>query len=310
VDQSPNNPAGNKLGPSINESNLVRAIQRSGYPLQGVVADKLKQHFDLAEEWGYIDRDTKEHRTLDILATKRIFAERAIQPGLALLIECKRSTNPYVFFRDVTDREIQGFPKIGGLTANTMFLKELDGNRVLQTTGAETLGLTEIPFVRPGPPHCSAFAMATAQGDKVQMSGDDPYKSLILPLTKAMDHAATLYQAGDHPTSLYPTMILCIGIIDAPVLVVDNPRDATPALTPWVRVPRQEARADRPWRSHIYYVVDVVHADYFDEFISGHLIPFFDEFASRADKLSSVLLRGGAVRSLDKWHWDEVKPQS
>jgi hypothetical protein len=39
VNQSSNNPAGNKLGPGINESALVEAIETSCYPLQGVVAD-------------------------------------------------------------------------------------------------------------------------------------------------------------------------------------------------------------------------------------------------------------------------------
>ncbi|MGA9393662.1 MAG: hypothetical protein WBV69_24735 [Candidatus Sulfotelmatobacter sp.] len=310
MDQSSDNPAGNKLGASINEPNLVRAIRGSGYPLQGVVAYGLKGSFRVAEEWGYIDRDTKEHRSLDIFASKMTPAEGTVQPGLALLVECKRSINPYVFFRNVIDREILGFPKIGGLTGSTMFLKEMKSNRVLQTLGTVTLGLAELPFVRPGPPHCSAFAMATAQGDKVQMSGEDPYKSLILPLTKAMDHAVGLYQAGDHPTSLYPTIILAVAILDAPILVVDNPRDPAPALTPWVRVPRQEARANHAWGSHVYYVVDMVHADFLDQFISTHLIPFFDEFASRSIKLSSVLFKGGAVENLDRWRWDEVKPQS
>jgi hypothetical protein len=310
MDKSPNNPAGNKLGPSVNESNLVRAIQSSGYPLQGVIAGKLKEGFGVTEEWGYIDRETKEHRSLDIFAFKMMPADGNVQAALVLLIECKRSINPYVFFRNVTDREIPGFPKIGGLTANSMFLSALNGNRLLQTSGAVLLGLPELPFVRPGPPHCSAFGMATAQGDKVHMSGEDPYKSLILPLTKAIDHAASLYQAREKPSFLVATLILGIGVLDAPILVVNNPREPTPLLTPWVRVPRQEARPDRSWGQHVYYVIEVVHSDFFDAFVLDHLVPFFNEFAARVKRQSSVLLRGGTVGNIDKWRWDEVKPKS
>jgi hypothetical protein len=311
VDHSPDNPQGNKLGPSINEPSLVRSIRSSGYPLQGIIADKLKGDFGVSEEWGYIDRDTKEHRSLDIFAYKRVVVDSAAQASLALLIECKRSINPYVFFRNVIDREIPSFPKIAGLTANALFLKELGGNRVVQTSGTARLGLAELPFVQPGPPHCSAFAVATAQGDKIHMSGDDPYKSLILPLTKAVDHATSLYQAGEnpHPTVLFPTLVVAVGVIDAPILVVNDPREAVPLLAPWVRVPRQEARADRHGSQHVYYVVDMVHSDFFVDFLSKYLLPFFNEFASRIGKQSAALLRGGMVGSIDNWRWDEVRPQ-
>jgi hypothetical protein len=276
---------------------------------RGVIAAKLKEGFGVTEEWGYIDRETKEHRSLDIFAFRGMPADGNIQARLALLIECKRSINPYVFFRNVVDREIPGFPNIGGLTVNSMFLSALTSNRSLQTSPPELLGLPELPFVRPGPPHCSAFGMATAQGDKVYMSGEDPYKSMILPLTNAMDHAASLYQAREKPTFLRPTLILGIGVIDAPMLVVNNPREPIPSLTPWVRVPRQEARVDNSWRQHVYYVIEVVHSDFFDEFVSDHLVPFFNEFAARVSRQSSVLLKGGIVANIDNWRWDEVNPK-
>lgn len=312
MEQLENNPNGNRLGPSINEPNLVRAIKTSGYPLQGIVADKLKETFAVSEEWGYLDRDTKEHRSLDLFAYRKLPDEDRIYPAAVLLIECKRSINPYVFFTNVVERDIPRFPRISGLTYQSVSLQEKGTNRTLQSTAGAVLGLLDQSFVRPGPPRCSAFAMAMVQGDKVNLSGQEPYNSLILPLVKAIDHTNSLYIAHEAPPPhrvLYPTMILAIGVLDAPMLVVREPTKAEPMLAPWVRVPRQEARSDHRQISNVHYVVDMVHADFLDAFLTLHLTPFLNEFASRAAGQSAVLQAGGEVESLDNWKWDLIKPR-
>jgi hypothetical protein len=73
----------------------------SGYPLQAVVAEKLMDAgFKVVEEWGFIDKDTKEQRSLDILAFKKLRNDKdTVIPSLTLLIECKRTIHPFVFFK-------------------------------------------------------------------------------------------------------------------------------------------------------------------------------------------------------------------
>ena len=310
MDKSPNNPSGNKLASGINEPNLIRAIESSGYPLQGVVASKLQAEFGVTEEWGYIDRDTQEPRSLDVFAFKKLLDDGDLQPHLVLLIECKRSIHPYVFFKTVVDHEIPRFPKIAGLTRNSMTVDEPGGRRSSATSGASVLGLAELPFVRPGPPHCSAFAKAVAQGDKVNLSGSVPFNSLILPLVKATDYASSLYTAAGNSPCLYPTLILSVSVLDAPLLLVNSPSKAsTPVLAPWVRVTRQEAHPDHHRIRYVHYVVDVVHVDFFDEFVSNHLMPFVDEFVLRAKQQAPILIHGGTVENLDDWRWDDMKPR-
>lgn len=309
MDKSPDNPSGNKLASGISESNLIRAIESSGYPLQGVVASKLQAEFGVTEEWGYIDRDTQELRSLDVFAFKKFGDEGDLQPHLVLLIECKRSIHPYVFFKNVVDRKIPRFPKIAGLTRSSITVHESSGNRSCETSGADVLGLAELPFIRPGPPHCSAFAKAVAQGEKVTLSGSEPFNSLILPLVKATEHASSLYAAESRPTRLFPTLILCFSVLDAPILLVNSPSEASrPFLAPWVRVQRQEPHQDLGRTRQVHYVVDVVHVDFLDEFISHQLMPFVDEFVSRAEKQKTVLFKSGTVEDLDNWRWDNIKP--
>lgn len=58
----------------------------------------------------------------------------------------------------------------------------------------------------------------------------------------------------------------------------------------------------------MHYVVDVVHVDFLNEFISHELMPFVDEFVSRAEKQKTVLFKSGTVEDLDNWRWDNIKP--
>ena len=311
VDKAPNNPARNKLGQSISEANLIGAIVSSGYPLQGIVADKLSG-FAVTEEWGYIDRDTQERRSLDIHAFKRLSVDSEARPRLALLIECKRSIYPYVFFKNVVDREIPHFPKIAGLRPGDLFpLMDSGHKRTKGISGAAALGLAELAFILDGPPHCSAYTKALARGGKIALSGSGPFNTLVLPLVKACDHAVSLYEVVGRWPPLWPTLVFSVSVLDAPMLVVNSPGEASkPVLTPWVRVLRQEAHRDRHAISnYVYYVVDVVHVDFFDEFLCTHLMPFLDEFASRTQQQSAVLLGGGTVENLDNWRWDEIRPR-
>lgn len=143
------NPSSNKIPLGIKEPVLLKAIEFSGYPLQGITASKLLAAFNVTEEWGYIDRDSKERRTIDIFAFKTLSDNKTlnIQPTLLLLIECKRSEHPYVFFQNVTDRQIPRFPQIVGIPRNIVSIHEQDSNRYQECSGDIVLGLNALSFV-------------------------------------------------------------------------------------------------------------------------------------------------------------------
>lgn len=101
---TPINPNTNKLAAGVNEADVLGAITKSGYPLQNIVADYCeKGAFRTVEEWSYLDKDSGQLRTIDVKAEKPLFdskegAKIRVRPGLVLLIECKQSQLPYVFF--------------------------------------------------------------------------------------------------------------------------------------------------------------------------------------------------------------------
>lgn len=311
---APENPQGNVLPPGIHPGGLARALELSGYPLQGIVAGMLEPEFHVIEEWGYIDRDTKEHRALDLYAhhAGSLGEVQTINPRLTLLIECKRSAHPYIFFRSTTANRPHRFPSISGFPKDFFKLQEAISGRYREISAAEILGLERHPFVSEGPVRCATFTKGTPSGDKVNLSGSDPFNSLVLPLTKALDHYVSLTRSSGWTNHLYPSLTLCISVLDAPMLVVDDPaKPGEPSLNPWVRIIRREANPDeRARRSGWYkfYTVDAVHLEFFSEYVRKHILPFFRHFADRVSVAADVLENGGLVDELDAWDWDALRP--
>jgi hypothetical protein len=71
------------------------------------------------EEWVYLDRDSKELRALDIHARVDLYdvtrTQPRIRPQLDLLVECKQSELPFVFFLSPEKLSHLEFPAVAGL---------------------------------------------------------------------------------------------------------------------------------------------------------------------------------------------------
>lgn len=309
---SPDNPPKNALHTGTQESELVSAIESSGYPLQGIVASKLLPQFSLVEEWGYLDDQTNENRSLDIHGFKQLKASEAarVSPSLVLLVECKRSRHPFVFFKQVVDRPAYAIATIDGIPNRDVWFHDGAGTS-MQEVAARVLGLDSLPFVNAGPPVCASFSKAVASGKKVELSGSDPFNTVVLPLVKALRHTVKSYPSPRPADALYPALILCVAVMDAPMLVIDSPTLAhDPILSPWVRVVRHES-----FKTHIgsqtrFYALDAVHIEFFDEYLSQHVTPFANAFAERAVAKSEVLRFGGQVANLGTWDWESVAPRA
>ena len=103
MNEAAGNPSGNALRAGVTEEQLSAAIEKSGYPLQTVVAESLRPYCErLSEEWSYVDRDSGLLRAIDVRADRTYEQDDADDPHLratlTLLVECKQSDMPYVFF--------------------------------------------------------------------------------------------------------------------------------------------------------------------------------------------------------------------
>ena len=309
VRKDPRNPEENEISTGVSEKGLVDAINKSGYPLQGIVADEIQSEYNVTEEWGYIDRDTEEHRSLDLFGWKTSESYENIFPTVALLVECKRSIHPYVFFKNVVNRDFRDVPRVAGLTKTSSKLFSTSGPTTEDAFPAEVIGLTDHSFIADGPANCASFSRATIAGKKAQLSGATSYNSLLLPLVKAIDHCTMIYKPQSQPNTLRPVLVLGLSVLDAPMILVESPETASdPVLTPWIRVSRQESQKQGERHKTVHYSIDCVHVNFLPTFLQEHLNPFTRFFFDRALKMSGVFFRGGRVENINDWSWEEVEP--
>lgn len=305
------NPKGNRLGEGISIDDVRKAVRKSGYPLQTLVAAQLEDMFGIVEEWGYVDRKTDKQRTLDVFAYRRgtgAFSGNVAPLSVALLIECKKSSLPYIFFQTVTKHRLPEYPIIAGL--HSLKLRNPTQRVTRSTNPAEALGLTESGFAREVPALCSSFSKAERKGKKLMLTGTQPYKNIVLPLISATEYAWRYYQPPSGQEKLFPVMLLGICVLDAPLVTVDVSSDEEEIkLHPWVRIRRQEARPSSSNSNSLrFYGVDVIHKDFLSIFVSDYLLPFAETVQNRIRQKSRFLEVGtGRVPKLNGWNWKEVQ---
>ena len=306
------NPSANRLPKGVTDQAVADAVVRSGYPLQTVIARELQSDFHVIEEWDYIDRETNEHCSLDMHAYRRIDLPRAahFDPDLTLLLECKRADLPYVFFESAVPRKPYDFPWVFGFQREHFDLYQVGtGHREL--TPPNFLRLSDFPFVGAGPPICSTFTKAERKGKGLGLSGEVPFKGVILPLISALHHWAQMRKSSGRAQQTYfPSLALAVCVLDAAIVIArGTPELADLELVPWVRVVRHESLKDRDWIRYRHYAVDFVHREYFRVFVKDNVMPFAKAFADRLAERESLLLSGkGQVADWNNWTWQDLKP--
>lgn len=310
------NPLTNVLGAGVKEQQVQDAVKKSGYPLQINVGDVLRSKpegdgpkFGVQEEWSFMDRDTRELRNVDLFAELRLHGwdpQPRVRPQLNLLVECKQSELPYVFFRTQHTPHLLGFPTIAGLRSDEISITSDDDPSTWAYNISHALDLDCHPF-QTQPTFCHNFSKCVRKGSLLELSGSEPYNALVLPLVKALQH---LVQArAPVETALYFDCRLVIGlaVLDAPMIGVAAD-EGEPALEglPWVRVLRHEytQEAERFARDKLW-VLDVVHKDYLAPYLGEHLMPFATCFAERALRHTTELASGLAFvprMGAEGWH--------
>lgn len=186
------NPPENQLHAGLTEDMLRDAVTASGYPLQTLVAAKLLDFgFQISEEWVFVDDRSGQPRTLDLHASRRLYdrsqGQERVRPQLALVVECKRSDMPYVFFASSTRPGRGGQAvSVAGLKTTGITISTDDDRSTWTFSVIQALGLADHPFVADPPCVALSFSKAARRGKCLELSGSDPYHSLVLPLTKAL----------------------------------------------------------------------------------------------------------------------------
>ena len=277
--------------------------------MQRIVAEELVGKFEVTEEWGFVDRETKEHRSLDVFAHRKTLECTRLWLSAALLIECKRSDLPFVFFEATVPRTPAEFPLVAGLGGRTPELHVADLGSTTAPV-ARFLGLYEFPFVSAGPPICSSFTKGERKGKGLNLSGTVPFNQVIKPLASAVEHFMSMQKKLGSRTAVPACLAHPICVLDGPMILVQGGTDA-PQLTlcPWIRVVRQEASDEHQHGFWRHYVVDFVHRGYLSTFVDEHFVPFSVQFTERAASVENILSETKArVPDFQEWEFKDLKP--
>jgi hypothetical protein len=310
------NPNGNALPPGVSEEQVAQAIAKSGYPLQTAVAAELRKSFRVQEEWSYIDTDSESLRTIDILAEKYLYdpvkEHPRVRPTLNLLVECKQSDLPYIFFLSGAKVIAHKFPLLAGLFDDAINLKTDDSGSSWTMSILMVLDLLGHPFISDKNECCSTFSKCVRKGNDLELSGSEPFNALLLPILKAMQH----FKKAEAPpkTARYFDCHLVVGLalLDAPMIGVRLSEQGEQAsfFAPWIRVSRHESYENEDWtkRSSLY-AVEIIHKQFFERYLNEHLFPFADTFSKLALKHDIEIASGqGFASGLMEKTWN-VEPR-
>jgi hypothetical protein len=322
-----------KLPGGVELADVVEAIELSGYPFQasvaGIVHETTRDHGKLLstcqEEWAFIDSDTGDIRFIDLLLNLTEYTAHDWRTGrpvcgdltaagvvatygpssINMLVECKQAELPYVFFlRDADPSERLQFPEIAGVRVEIdVYSLRSDGK--LDTSpyvmsAHDIIGFHDLPYFSQPPKLAVSISKAAwTKGGKLQLSGEEPFRSLILPLFKAAKHFKNLNETDCDDDCRYIHFVVPLAVLRAPMLgssLVDGRVELTPVA--WVRVWRSEATnpGTTSWgelRSDVRYL-DVVHESYLSEYLRSAMRDF-GTVIDRLDGLYSVLSEGRGV---------------
>jgi hypothetical protein len=314
--------SGNVLPPGITLDQIEEAVTHSGYPLQTATSELLKEQFRVLPEWGYRDRITGDLRTLDILAIDTLAPQGSkedskVHPFLALLIECKQSLLPYVFFSEpvALNTSSARIPRICGLPSKEMVILTDDSRYAYPIPLLRALGVYKTPFLQDAP-RCSVFSKCVRKGKGIELSGTEAYSGIVMPMMSAMEHfeKASAPRNTTAPRSVF--MVLAVAVVDAPMIAYDISQDADKVkFVPWHRVIRNEPNEEDGGflgrvGSHMgsQSAVDVVHKDFLGDYLTKYVRPFAKDFADLLLRHDEAFARGqifvkgyGADQVSDLW---------
>jgi hypothetical protein len=226
------------------------------------------------------------------------------------LIECKRSRHPLVLFEAVNPPHLARFPALLGYPGQEMRVANdpsANSRRIVPIL--EFLGSLGDEFVT-GPPIAASLARAVPKSKKVELSGEEIYRAITMPLVKAARAVKKYWtRPRDNSKELWLLrMLFPIAVVDSPLVFVGRPSHE-PEIRPveWARLGVRDLMSGRedPWRPLGVQIVDVVRRQFLDAYLDRHLLPFSAQIRERACQIhDDFLSQEVTIEGLD---WDEPR---
>jgi hypothetical protein len=319
-------PPGHDFGAGVTEDALREAVARSGYPLQGVAVDTITSRLRRAcpdanewatrvqEEWSFMDLDEGKVRNLDALIVHDLTPHDVVtdyghilEPAgsfrhhLVFLVECKQSMLPFVFF--LRNADAGKVPRVVGWPHPEIDV-EVRGDRGGDgfhyfMTASDAFDLGEFRHC-PDAPVAIGMRHVERRGKKVELSGDEVFRELSLPLSKALGHYRESVEGRPRPGALYHDLhhVHTVVVLRAPMVgITSEGDDFTSEHLSVVRLVRVEPGSEQRFGSSAISTTDVVHIDALDEYVS-EVVAEAQLVVARVNENAVCLLTGEGVSRL------------
>ncbi|MFH8403484.1 hypothetical protein ACH4FX_01740 [Streptomyces sp. NPDC018019] len=293
----PDAPAWGQLRAGLTLDALHEAVEKSGYPLQSTVFQLLERNFRVQQEWGFRDRISGDMRSIDLLATRELARpapqESRVRPTLTVMVECKQSDLPYVFFSTSPAPWKLDLPTICGLGVKDVVVTTDDNPSSWHFSAVEALDLTQQPFHQVE--GFSIVSKCARKGPRLELSGTDAYNGIVMPLISAASH---FIEASRPPSTAHwfdAYLICAVAVLDAPMIVAKNHASGVELeARPWCRLFRHEPKEHGEFLGEAgrHLAVDVIHKDFASRYFTDHLLPFAEYFCEGALRNHEVLATG------------------
>lgn len=281
--------------PEPTESQILSALEQSGYLFEQQVADRLEAldlHVDTS--WAYLDADLEKSRELDARAIKRVFHDEKTKLSVfvELLVECKAFESPMVFLqRAKNKRELEHPNPLEYVFPLKHYRKNLSGGSYQEVPPFIHLELRDHHYYYREPMKTTQFSKIVRKGSGWAANHEGIYDSIILPLAKALEcqrQVAVKRAAGPgwrYVWLLFPIVVLrkSLFAIDASSSKKDLQRKGRISFVRHLESGNVKG----------FYHTDFVTYEYLDEYVTKELMPFANHLSEVCRATPAAILSSG-----------------
>lgn len=205
-----------------NEQQIREAIDKSGYLFESQIGYLLReQDYLVTPNYNFEDAETGESREIDLHAILGYFEEDLeICLEQLLLIECKKTSNPLVFFSKPKYKELKGFDEYFEIIGAP---ESFDVPRIKGVTSLEKyLKLSEFSHRYKLANTSSQFCMICRKGNEWEAQHGPVYNGMILPLIKCLSSEKKSYRKSIPKNYIHLEIIYPIVVVDSALYLMNS----------------------------------------------------------------------------------------
>ena len=265
-----------------NPKDIIDALKQSGYLMEQEVATQLEAlRFHVWTNWAFQDIDEGKSREIDVRAIKQVARneEKKLSAYVEIIVECKNSTNPFVFIgRPKNQADHQHPPQeLVFPIARYEARKDLgiNGVQIRSKDAFFHLGFDKVHHDFARETKAVQFCRIDRKGSRWQANHDGLYDSIFYPMAKVLTAQKGEIRVGTRPGDWrYFWFFVPMVVTSGDIFYVDSTEaDPVPQERNYVTFKREI----RSGKLKGTFAVEFIRQNRLDNFVSNCLQPLVDK---------------------------------